>query len=128
MPRRDSSPAPHLAVLNPTLRTSQVGLPAMDYPMHYKRNATGHVVTGIGELYFDDSVPWEGSMIDYLDALLAISPFAGFNFTFASGYARVVHDSKWTATVHDVSHGLLRMGGSDFWVTTQRSERRRPAT
>ena len=37
-----------------------VGIPAMDYPMHYKRDGNGSVVTGIGELYFDESVPWEG--------------------------------------------------------------------
>lgn len=99
-----------------------VGIPAMDYPMHYKRDANGSVVTGIGELYFDDSVPWEGSMIDFMNAVQSTSVFAGFNYTYSSNGARLTKpSSKWTAVVYDVGNHLLDMGGSDFWVTTERS-------
>ena len=99
-----------------------VGIPAMDYPMHFKRAADGSVLTGIGPEYFDDGVPWEGSMISYMDAILEGSIFKGFNYTYTSNGARIAKPgSKWTATVHDVSNRVLNMGGSDFWVTPERA-------
>jgi hypothetical protein len=104
-------------------RVLRVAIPSMDYPMHFKRDpATGEVATGVGPLYRDDSVPFEGSMIQYLDAVLQHSNLAGFNYTWASVGSRHAHpDSKWTAAVYDVALGLTDMGGSDFWLTTQRA-------
>jgi len=106
-----------------TGQTIQVGMPAMDYPTHFKRNSSGAVVTGIDdELYYDDSVPWEGSIVDFMDAILEVSPYAGFNYTYATPSSRLAYpDSKWTATVYDVSTHVLDMGGSDFWVTAERA-------
>lgn len=102
--------------------TLQVGIPTMDFPLHFKRDGDGNVVTGIGELFFDNSVPWEGSMIQYMDAILALSNFESFKYTFASNNARLVKpSSKWTAVVYDVSNHALDFGGSDFWLTTERS-------
>ena len=99
-----------------------MGIPAMDYPMHFKRAADGSVLTGIGPEYFDEGVPWEGSMISYMDAIVEESIFKGFNYTYTSNGARVAKPgSKWTATVHDVSNRVLNMGGSDFWVTPERA-------
>jgi len=101
----------------------RVGIPTMDYPMHFKRDATGAVVLGIEDpMYFDDSVPWEGIMIDYMDALLSVAPYAGFNYTFATPVSRLAFPgSKWTATVFDVTKHVVDMGGSDFWVTAERT-------
>ena len=102
--------------------TLQVGIPTMDYPMHFKRNGDGNVVTGTGELFYDNSVPWEGSMIQYMDAILELSNFARFKYTYTSNNARLAKpSSKWTAVVYDVSNHALDFGGSDFWVTTERS-------
>ena len=70
------------------------------------------------DVYFDDSVPWEGSMIEFLGAILEISPFAGFNYTFTSPASRLAFpNSEWTATVYDVQKGLLDMGGTDVRCT-----------
>ena len=58
------------AVAGQTLR---VAVPTLDYPLHFKRDAEGNIVTGIGPLYRDDSVPWEGSMINYLSDMVGTS-------------------------------------------------------
>ena len=72
-------------------------------------------------LYFDDSVPWEGSMIDFMDAILEVAPYAGFNYTYTTLPSRVAFpDSKWTATVYDVQKRVIDMGGSD--VRTRRDD------
>jgi hypothetical protein len=53
-----------------------VAIPAMDFPMHFKRDpTTGAVATGTGPLYLDDSVPWEGSMINFLEGLRTYTMF-----------------------------------------------------
>ena len=101
----------------------QVAIPTMDFPIHFKRDASGAVVLGVeDDLYYDDSVPWEGSMINYMDAILSIAPYAAFNYTYTTPTSRVVFpDSKWTATVHDVQKRVVDIGGSDFWVTAERT-------
>ena len=86
--------------------------------MHSSRRRAGKQVED--EVYFDDSVPWEGSMIEFLGAILEISPFAGFNYTFTSPASRLaVPNSWWTATVYDVQKGLLDMGGTDVCTGPQ---------
>ena len=101
----------------------RVGIPTMVWPMHFKRDATGAVVLGVEDpLYFDDSVPWEGIMIDYMDALLSVAPYAGFNYTFTTPVSRLAFpESKWTATVFDVTKKVVDMGASDFWLTAERT-------
>lgn len=111
-----------LTTSNVAGKVLRVAIPSMDYPMHFKRDATGAVVTGVGPLYRDDAVRWEGAMIEYMDALVGVSSLAGFEYTWASDGARAAHpESKWTAAVFDVMNGLVDLGGSDFWVTTQRA-------
>jgi len=101
-----------------------VGIPTMDYPIHFKRDSTGALALGNEDpLYYDDSVPWEGTMIEFLDEILSVAPYAGFNYTFTSPMARLASPhSSWTATVYDVEKRLLDMGGSVFWVTAERTE------
>jgi len=101
-----------------------VGIPYMDYPTHFKRDSDGAVLIGVDhEVYFDDSVKWEGSMIDFLDEIVSVAPYAAFNYTYTSPVARLASGgSSWTATVYDVEKRLLDMGGSDFWVTAERAE------
>ena len=92
----------------------------MDYPLHFKRDAAGEVVTGIGELYRNDSVPWEGSIIDYAND---VAQNVKIDFTWASDGARENYpSSKWTAAVADVANGVVDVGFSDFWVTFARSK------
>ena len=101
-----------------------VGIPTMDYPLHFKRDPDGAVLIGVdNEAYYDDSVQWEGTMIDFLDEIVSVAPYAAFNYTYTSPVARLASPgSKWTATVYDVEKRLLDMGGSDFWVTAERAE------
>lgn len=99
-----------------------IALPALDYPMHFKRDADGAVVTGIGPLYRNDSVPWEGSMISYVNDMLSKnSNLSGWTFTWASDGSRVEHPgSLWTAAASEVARGLVDVAVSDFWVTAER--------
>ena len=61
-------------------------------------------------------------MIDFMNAVQSLSLYAGFNYTFSSNGARLAKpSSKWTAVVYDVSNHVVDMGGSDFWLTTERS-------
>ena len=66
---------------------------------------------------YDDSVPWEGTVIDFMDAILAVSPFAAFNYTYTTPMARLASPgSQWTATVYDVEKRVVDMGGSDVRI------------
>ena len=57
---------------------------------------------------YDDSVPWEGTVIDFMDAILAVSPFAAFNYTYTTPMARLASPgSQWTATVYDVEKRVV---------------------
>lgn len=116
---KDSSP---IATLGQG-KVITVGIPTMDYPLHFKRDSDGAVLLGVdNEVYYDHRVPWEGTMIDFLDEIVSVAPYAAFNYTYTSPVARIASPgSKWTATVYDVEKRVLDMGGSDFWVTAERS-------
>ena len=100
----------------------RVVIPTMDYPTHFKRHpATSQIVVGAGQLYQNDSVPFEGSMIDYLDALFATANAASVSYTWSSNFARKQSSSAHTAAVIEVSQGMVDVGGSTFWATTERA-------
>jgi len=105
----------------------RVVIPALDYPMHFKRAPDGTVVTDSSSaLYYDDSVPFEGSIISYLSAVMGSGhnkSNMSLSFTYASDASRnVFPHSRWTAAVWDVGLGVTDMGASDFWVTYKRSK------
>lgn len=116
----------------------EVSVPAMYPPAHYKTKSDGRACTyadtsheafesgleqaGLSEcdrLLYDDSVPWEGYVIEFLQALAADGQFS-LRLRLASTCSRWT-DSEWTAAVRDVQHGLADMGGGVFWVTPARS-------
>jgi hypothetical protein len=62
-------------------------------PTHYKRDPeTGGIVVGAGAVYRNASIPFEGSMIDYLNSLLARhrSNIGGFEY-YATRHTRDIH-------------------------------------
>ena len=105
-----------------------VSIPGLAFPTHFKRNENGEVIAGgsatLGTMYSDESVPFEGAIIDYLEAL---QPFvrkhniSGFTYTWTSGGARTLSPSAWTGAVHEVANKVVDMAASTFWVTTQRT-------
>jgi hypothetical protein len=90
-------------------------------PAHYKLAADGNKALSTGSEYFDDSIPWQGWVIDYLDAVLEISNMKSFNYTHRSGGSEVaVTSSIYTGAVYDVQTGLSCMAASLFWITSER--------
>ena len=76
--------------------------------------------------YRDDSVPWEGVLVDYF-AKLAASSYTGLGspkwvLTWTSASSRAQHTSSWTAAVNDVALGIADIGCSLFWMTAERLE------
>jgi len=101
--------------------TLEIVLPMMTHPRHFKRYPDGTVAIGAGPLYRNDSVPWEGSMIEYAQALRNTTPYAAFKFTHTSLYSMARYGSSWTAAVNDVATGVSSVSTSDFWVTAERT-------
>jgi hypothetical protein len=115
-----------------TLRTAQRTLltvvPSMAYdPYHFKVDpSSGNAFASHNEpVYQDDTSPFQGVIVDYLNALASLSysgasPTRGFNMTWVSRPTRAAHASSWTAAVADVGSGIADVGGSNFWMTTER--------
>ena len=81
------------------------------------------------QTYFrDDSIPWEGILLEYFSELASSDAFpagfgpTGWNFTWTSVSSRAAHSSSWTAAVADVANGLADAGLSLFWMTAERLE------
>ena len=110
-------------------RTLTVTIPTITYyPYHHKVDATNTQPYAAHNeaVYTDDTLPFEGIMMEYLDGLskssygsTRVGP-AGFNFTWTSVSARSSHSSAWTAAVDDVGSGLSDFSASIFWVTPER--------
>ena len=107
-----------------------VVIPSIAYsPYHYKRDQPGGApLTSSApyELshYRDDSVPWEGILVEYF-AKLAGSSYTGLGspkwvLTWTSASSRAQHTSSWTAAVNDVALGIADIGCSLFWMTAER--------
>ena len=138
-----SDPRPYNAAISLEAargRVLKVSMPAMYPPAHYKRNSEGaecsyadtsHAAHESGfdqsrlsecdRILYDDSVPWEGYVVDFLQAVAAEGGFT-LHLALASTAARWEHpESEWTAAVRDVQYGLADLGGGVFWVTPARS-------
>jgi ABC-type amino acid transport substrate-binding protein len=102
-------------------RTLKVGIPMSYAPWHAK---VGQRVED--EFYEDDTLPYEGLVIDYMSHLRSQASLLGdsleFEYTWISRGSRSQKSSRWTASVLDVQKGLVDMAASDFWATQERLE------
>ena len=91
-------------------------------PYTYKRDFNGEILTDAGDEYYDDSVPFEGVLIDYLSRLQKLSG-GDFNITYVHGSraSKLVHPtSAYTAAVQDIEDGLIDLSVGPFWITGER--------
>lgn len=96
----------------------------IDYfpPYIFKRDIDGKILGFGGDEYYNDTVPYEGILVDYLKELQTISE-DDFNvsYTFGSKASLLVHPSStYNAVIGDVEDGLVDMGVGDFLVTGER--------
>lgn len=92
-------------------------------PYMFKRDSmTDEILTVGGDEYYNNSIPFEGVLVNYLNQLVAISDGDfKINYTSGSKVSRIIHPkSSYTATVQDIEDGLQDMAVSDFWVTGER--------
>jgi len=90
-------------------------------PYYYKTNNTGG--TERGDEYYNDSVPFEGLYMDYMQDLMRISDgdIKNITYTHTSKSSIQRHPSStFTAAVQDIKNGLVDMSASAFWITGQR--------
>lgn len=108
--------------------TLKAALPTVtQFPAHFKRhaqtreplsNAEGAAVL---ESYLrNDSIPWEGAVVDYLTDVLRGSTFDAIHFTSVSSGTRKLFDSSWTSLVAEVAAGNADIGASGTWMTSER--------
>merc|ERR1712226_806207 len=100
-----------------------VTIPGVWKPFHYKIHPNGSDEDiDVEEEYFNDSNPWKGWVIDYVEEILKISNIAEFKYTHRSGGSSVAvnHSSDWSASVYDVNAGISCLSVSAFWVTMER--------
>lgn len=62
-----------------------VTIPGYWSPAHYKLNSDGVEASWDSAEFYNDSVPWFGWTIEYLEALASVTEIGGFNYTFRSG-------------------------------------------
>ena len=73
--------------------------------------------------YFDDSIPFGGIYIDYVNSLVNISngDIQKMKFTHTSRASlKEYPTSSFTAAVRDVKNGLVDMAVGPFWITGER--------
>jgi len=98
-----------------------VSIPENLFPGHYKLNEYGKVSPG-GPEEHDVSVPFQGYMIDYFDAILKNADMvktANYR-TRTRGSDTVFNSSSWMAAVRDVQVGVSDLALGVFWMTTER--------
>eukprot|EP00241_Pyramimonas_parkeae_P003262 CAMPEP_0114234526 /NCGR_PEP_ID=MMETSP0058-20121206/5756_1 /TAXON_ID=36894 /ORGANISM="Pyramimonas parkeae, CCMP726" /LENGTH=782 /DNA_ID=CAMNT_0001346211 /DNA_START=73 /DNA_END=2421 /DNA_ORIENTATION=+ len=106
------------------------GVPYMRSPILYKRDPVTKVPVEWSDdpqlaLYKNDTLPWDGSLVQYVSAVLSLNrteSFGKVNYTWTSGGARNSFSSFYTACVYDVHKGLLDFCVGDFWITKERLE------
>lgn len=89
--------------------------------VHYKNNADGDLSNLSGAEYYNNSVPWQGWIIDYMNAIVEMSDATGLNYTFRTGGSdKAMNQSAYSAAVYDVGSGLSDLALSVFWITSDR--------
>lgn len=97
-------------------------------PMGYKRDAAGEIARYSNSSlwtneYINDSIPFEGFYIDYVQELMKLSngDITTINFTHPSNNANAMHpSSSGTAVIQDIADGLVDMAVGPFWMTGER--------
>ncbi len=100
-------------------------VPTFTYPVMSKQLPSGAVWerTENNTYYFDDSIPFGGIYIDYVNAIAQLSNGDIQNdvmFTHTSRGSLKRYTSAYTAAVQDVENGLADMAVGPFWITRQR--------
>ncbi len=101
-------------------------IPEYQYPVLNKQLPDGTVLNHQyerGDEYFDDSIPFGGIYIDYINSIVALSNGDIQNVTFthtSKASLKQYPASSFTAAVQDVGHGLMDMAVGPFWITGQR--------
>jgi len=100
-------------------------IPTFQYPVMGKQLPGGALWerTENNTYYFDDTVPFGGIYIDYVNAIAQLSNGDiqnDISFTHTSKGSLKRYTSAFTAAVQDVENGLADMGVGPFWITRQR--------
>lgn len=125
----------HLSSLaNFKRRPLRIAMPSFGQePIHYKLGPSGKPMTAVTSplfesIYTNDSIPWHGSMPDFLRRLESKAreiegENISFELTFTSRGTRAQHRNPFTAAVAEVGAGLADVAGSCMWVTPERLEK-----
>ena len=73
--------------------------------------------------YFDDTIPFGGVYLDYMNDIVKLSNGDIQNVTYthtSRASMKQYPSSKFTAAVQDVENGLVDMAVGPFWITGQR--------
>lgn len=98
-----------------------VVIPGSLFPYHYKRTAEGEIASYEGPEYYNDTIPYQGSIIDYMDKLQTLTAVNQFSYTFRSGkQGSGFSSSSFSTSVHDVQRGVVDMSASIFAMTSER--------
>lgn len=98
-------------------------IPLYQFPMMYKSDSDGSVLTSRGSEYYDDTIPYGGVYIHHANQIVKISngDIHNITLTHRSRASGIVHpSSSYTAAVQDIEDGLISMGVGPFWITAQR--------
>ena len=102
--------------------TLTIAVAANDPPVIFKRDpSTGEPEpAGLSASYFNDSVPWEGALVNFY---AEISQRYGANFRFAtvSGASALAYADRWTAAGYEATRGIVDLS-VPTWHTSDRSE------
>lgn len=101
----------------------RVVIPPAWYPYHYKV-VNGTWYKGSDRAILNNpSIPWQGALIRFLTDALQNAPFGNITYSSVSGGAMSVNPtSAWDAATLDVGSGVVDLGLSIFWVSSQRVE------
>jgi len=73
--------------------------------------------------YFDDTIPFGGVYVDYMNSIVQLSNGDIQNMTYthtSRASMKQYPSSSFTAAVQDVENGLVDMAVGPFWITGQR--------
>ena len=101
-------------------------IPTFQFPMLNKQLDDGTLLykREDGDIrYFNDSIPFGGLYVDYLNTIKDLSNGDIQNVTYthtSKASLKMYPTSSFTAAVQDVENGLVDMALGPFWITGQR--------
>ena len=98
-------------------------IPAPEYPWSYLEDENGEVIDDLDtESYWNGTGTYKGAIIDYIDELTLRSAFGGFDLMPRSkGSDSRQPNSKYTASVTDISNKISHVGVGNYWITSERA-------